>query len=177
MRKLAPLFITTSVLALAAGSVFANDTMNSTDKNGSPTVSDNTNKQPLSYSDKSNTAKGTNAKLDDKSAVSTGMSTTDKAASGQVNSQTSFATDEDKRDAKPDSQSGRNADLSGKPMKAKKAKVAHHVKHHKDSVASTANTGDASVTSTPTEKMEKNPPLSATKGEAANSTTGKSAGQ
>src|SRR5512132_3280617 len=65
MRKLAPMFITTSILALAAGNVLAND-MSSTDKTGSPTVSDNTQKQPLSYSDKSPIAKGTNAKMDDK---------------------------------------------------------------------------------------------------------------
>jgi hypothetical protein len=177
MRKLAPLFITTSVLALAAGNVLAND-MNSTDKTGSPTVSDNSQKQPLSYSDKSNTAKGTNAKMNDKSATgvttSGSMSSTgDKLNADNVNSQTSFASDEDKRDAKPDAQAGRNSDLTPKPAKAKKQKVshAHHTKMHKDTVAR-----DETVTNTPTEKVEKNPPLSATKGEAANSTTGKSAG-
>src|SRR5512140_193972 len=70
MRKLAPMFITTSILALAAGTAFANTSdVNATDKNGQPTVSSNTNKQPLSYSDKSSTAKGTNAKMDDKPAI------------------------------------------------------------------------------------------------------------
>ena len=174
MRKLAPMFITTSILALAAGSALANNTMGATDKNGNPSVSNNTQQQPLSYSDKSNTAKGTNAKMDDKSAV--GVSTTgDKAASDQVNSKTNFATDEDKRDAKTTAQSTEK-DVSAKPAKAKKAKVAHTSKLHKDTTSTTAST-DTNVTGTGTEKMEKNPPLSATKGEAANSLTGKSAGQ
>jgi len=175
MRKLAPMFITTSILALAAGSALANNTMGATDKNGNPSVSNNTQHQPLSYSDKSNTAKGTNAKMDDKSSVST-SSTGDKLSSDKVNSTTTFATDEDKRDAKPSSQAGEKADLTAKPAKAKKAKVAHTSKLHKDTTATTAST-DTNVTGTGTEKMEKNPPLSATKGEAANSITGKSAGQ
>ena len=170
MRKLAPMFITTSILALAAGTAFAADTMGSTDKNGNPSVSDNTNgnKQPLSYSDKSNTAKGTNAKMDDKSSAAV-SSTGDKANSGKVESSTTFATDEDKRDAKASAQASEKSDMAAKPAKAKKTKVS---KLHKDTAAH-----DSSVTGTPTEKMEKNPPLSATKGEAANSTTGKSAGQ
>jgi hypothetical protein len=173
MRKLAPMFITTSILALAAGSALADNTMGATDKNGNPSVSNNTQHQPLSYSDKSNTAKGTNAKMDDKSSVST-SSTGDKLSSDKVNSTTTFATDEDKRDAKPSSQAGDKADLTAKPAKAKKAKVAHHTsKVHKDTTVAT----DTNVTGTGTEKMEKNPPLSATKGEAANSITGKSAGQ
>jgi hypothetical protein len=170
MRKLAPMFITTSILALAAGNVLAND-MNSTDKSGSPTVSNNTQKQPLSYSDKSNTAKGTNAKMDDKNSSTTASSTGDKMSSDKVNSNTSFATDEDKRDAKLNSNTGDNADLTAKPAKAKKAKVSHSSKMHKDKVAK-----DDTVTNTQTEATVKNPPLSATKGEAANSTTGKSAG-
>lgn len=174
MRKLAPMFITTSILALAAGNVLANDTMGSTDKTGSPTVSNNTQKGPLSYSDKSSTSPGTNAKMDDKSSA--GMSSTgDKLNSGKVDSNTTFATDEDKRDAKPSSQAGEKADLTAKPAKAKKAKVAHTSKLHKDTMSTTATT-DTNVTGTGTEKMEKNPPLSATKGEAANSLTGKSAG-
>lgn len=180
MRKLAPLFITTSILALAAGNVLANNTTGSTDKNGSPTVSDNTkNPNDLSYNDKSNTAKGTNAKMDDKAAIGAAADTsttgTTMSATGKkVDAQNSFATDEDKRDVKPSANAGDKADLSSdasaKPAKAKKAKVAHH-KLHKDSVAK-----DDTVTNTPTEKVEKNPPLSATKGEAANSTTGKSPG-
>jgi hypothetical protein len=172
MRKLAPLFITTSILALAAGNVLANNTMGSTDKSGSPTVSDNTQKQPLSYSDKSNTAKGTNAKMDDKASIGATSDTSTMSANGKkVDSQNSFATDEDKRDAKPSANTA-DTDLSAKPAKAKKAKVAHTHKLHKDKVAK-----DETVTNAGTEKAEKNPPLSATKGEAANSTTGKSAGQ
>ena len=173
MRKLAPMFITTSILALAAGNVLAND-MSSTDKTGSPTVSNNTNKQPLSYSDKSNTAKGTNAKMNDNASV--GMSTGDKAKSDSINSSTSFATDEDKSDVKEQSNRKQStaADTTPKHHKVKKAKTAKtaHAKMHKDTVAK-----DDTVTNTDTEKSVKNPPLSATKGEAANSTTGKSAGQ
>jgi hypothetical protein len=145
MRKLAPLFITTSVLALAAGNVLANDTMGSTDKNGSPTVSDNTqNPNKLSYGDKSNTAQGTNAKMEDQPTIGTA--------------------------AKDKPMSADTTDQPAKPAKAKKAKVAHS-KLNKDTTAK-----DSTVTDTPTEQPVKNPPLSATKGDAANSTTGKSAG-
>lgn len=174
MRKLAPMFITTSILALAAGNVLAND-MGSTDKTGSPTVSNNTEKQPLSYSDKSNTAKGTNAKMNDN--ATTGMSTSDRAAgSDSVNSNTTFATDEDKADVKEQSNRKESAaaDTTTRHHKAKKAKVAHHTtKMRKDNTVAK----DDTVTNTDTEQSMKSPPLSATKGEAANSTTGKSAGQ
>ena len=176
MRKLAPMFITTSILALAAGNVLANNTMGSTDKTGSPTVSDNTNKQPLSYSDKSNTAKGTNAKMDDKASIGTSTTATspNMSATGKVDAENTFATDEDKRDVKPSSNAGEKTDLGAKPAKAKKAKVAKHDKAlRKDTSAASAS---GTVTDTQTEKIEKSPPLSATKGEAANSITGKSAG-
>ncbi len=172
MRKLAPMFITTSILALAAGNVLAND-MGSTDKTGSPTVSTNTNKQPLSYSDKSSTAKGSNAPMKDNASM--GMSTSDSATkSDSINSNTSFATDEDKSDVKEQSNRKESTatDTTPKHHKVKKAKVAHHTKVHKATVAK-----DDTVTNTDTEKSMKNPPLSPTKGEAANSTTGKSAGQ
>jgi uncharacterized protein (DUF2345 family) len=61
MRKLAPMILMTSIAF--AGAAFAADTDKVT---GSPTVSPNTsNPQGTSYSDKSNTAKGTNAPMDD----------------------------------------------------------------------------------------------------------------
>ena len=72
MRKSAPLFVLTTIAAALIGgtAVAATGTMNSmstTDKNGSPTVDANTNAAPnLSYSDKSNTSPGTNAKMDSK---------------------------------------------------------------------------------------------------------------
>lgn len=72
MRKLAPMFVMTSIVALAGGTAFANmnDTGTPDNKTGSPTVSKNTqNPQGLSYSDKSNTAKGTNARIDSNSSV------------------------------------------------------------------------------------------------------------
>ena len=81
MRKLAPMFIMTSLIALAGGNALAgmNDatTTTTTDKMGAPTVSSNTkDSQRLSYSDKSNTSPGTNAKMGDKSvAMWNGVST------------------------------------------------------------------------------------------------------
>ncbi len=70
MRKLAPMFVMTSIVALAAGNALANNTK-STSYNStvsSPTVDNNTRSpQGLSYSDKSNTSPGTNAIMDGKS--------------------------------------------------------------------------------------------------------------
>lgn len=65
MRKLAPAILMTSMLALAGGA-YANTDSGKTDKiTGSPTVDANKpGDQNLSYSDKSNTSPGTNAKLD-----------------------------------------------------------------------------------------------------------------
>jgi hypothetical protein len=66
MRKLAPAVLMTSMLALAGGA-FANsaDKVKTDNVTGSPTVSSNKSTgQDLSYSDKSNTSPGTNAKLD-----------------------------------------------------------------------------------------------------------------
>ena len=74
MRKLAPMFVMTSIVALAGGAALANtsDTTTSTDKMGSPTVEKNTqNPQGLSYSDKSNMSPGTNAKIDSSTSVAT----------------------------------------------------------------------------------------------------------
>ena len=74
MRKLAPAFIMTSVLAVAGSTAFAatNSTM------ASPTVSPNTNNpQNESYSDKSGTSPGTNATMDDKSRPTMGSTTDD----------------------------------------------------------------------------------------------------
>lgn len=72
MRKTAPLFVLTTLAAalIGATAVAATGTttsMSATDKNGSPTVDANTTGTPnLSYSDKSNTSPGTNAKMDGK---------------------------------------------------------------------------------------------------------------
>lgn len=66
MRKLAPAVLMTSMLALA-GSAFANsaDKVKTDNITGSPTVSANkATATDLSYSDKSNTSPGTNAKMD-----------------------------------------------------------------------------------------------------------------
>lgn len=71
MRKLAPMFIVASLVAfggnaLATTTTTAVDKTKTTDKMGAPTVSANTNDPNLSYSDKSNTSPGTNAKMGDK---------------------------------------------------------------------------------------------------------------
>jgi hypothetical protein len=67
MRKLAPAVLMTSMLAFAGGAFANSSDKVSTAENptGSPTVSGNKSTgEPLSYSDKSNTSTGTNAKLD-----------------------------------------------------------------------------------------------------------------
>jgi hypothetical protein len=75
MRKLAPAFIMTSVLALAGGTALANTTASTT---ASPTVDPNTNNpQGQSYSDKSGTSPGTNATMDDKAKPTLGSTTDD----------------------------------------------------------------------------------------------------
>ena len=158
MRKLAPVFIST-VVAFAAGNVLANDSM-ATDKTGSPTVSANkTGASNLSYSDKSNTSPGTNAKMD-KSGAPADKSTTAEASKATT-TQVAGAHDEDNKDL--DKQA---SDKPLKTKKVKKSKVAHNTTKNVDKPSTMAPT-DTSNT----------PPLSATKGEAVSSTTGKSAGQ
>lgn len=72
MRKLAPMFALTLISALVGGTAVAamGDaayTAPTATEGASPTVEANTkNPQGLSYSDKSNTSSGTNAKMDDK---------------------------------------------------------------------------------------------------------------
>lgn len=105
MRKLAPLFITTTILAFAGANAFAASQMSdsatnqakptgnsdsstagamapsvgSTATSGSPTVPANTqNPQGMSYSDKSSSAPGTNAKMDT-AASDTSVTTATKA--------------------------------------------------------------------------------------------------
>ncbi|HET9580317.1 MAG TPA: hypothetical protein VFP44_20990 [Usitatibacter sp.] len=172
MRKLAPMFITTSILALAAGTAFANTSdVTSTDKNGQPTVSNNTNKQPLSYSDKSSTAKGTNAKMDDKPAIA---GSSNKALDENTKS---YVSGEDKREVRDETKDAMDADAATAKHKPHHAK-AKHVKHHKSTT--TARRDDTMSSDMPTAKpspSSDSTPMSATKGEAANSTTGKSAGQ
>ena len=70
--------------ALAGGNALATttavDKAKTTDKLGSPTVSANTNDQNLSYSDKSNTSPGTNAKMGDKPMAMWNGTSTDCSA-------------------------------------------------------------------------------------------------
>lgn len=71
MRKLAPVFVMTSIVALVGGNALAtmsDKTTTTSTVTGSPTVSANTKSpQDLSYSDKSNTSPGTNAVMEGKS--------------------------------------------------------------------------------------------------------------
>lgn len=87
MRKLAPMFIMASIVAFAGGNALATttttavDKTKTTDKLGTPTVSANTNdSQNLSYSDKSNTSPGTNAKIGDKPMAMWNGTSTDCSA-------------------------------------------------------------------------------------------------
>jgi len=173
MRKLAPMFITTSILALAAGTAFAGTDVNATDKTGSPTVSSNTNKGPLSYSDKSNTAKGSNAPMNDKAAGTTAP-TSEGTAANDAGKHPDWAKDENKKE---DDKMGTST--TGEKAKVKKAKTAKsetkHTMKHKESVAKTDDA--AGMPTAKPNPSSDNPPASATKGEVANSLTGKSAGQ
>jgi hypothetical protein len=77
MRKLAPLVLFASLAALVGGTTFAATgptNSGSPDKaTGSPSVQANTNNPAgMSYSDKSSTSPGTNAKMDDTTAVTPG---------------------------------------------------------------------------------------------------------
>lgn len=166
MRKLAPMFITTSILALAAGTAFANTgDVNATDKNGQPTVSSNTNKQPLSYSDKSSTAKGTNAKMNDKPAVAGSTATTTDENTR------SYVSGEDKKEMRDEAKETDKA-MAKHPKHAK----ARHTRLHKSTTTARDDTTSSMPTAKPSPSSD-NPPLSATQGEAANSMTGKSAGR
>ena len=143
MRKLAPMFVMTSLVALVGGNAVAAMNDKTTTTTGttmtSPTVSPNTNNpQNLSYSDKSNTSPGTNAVMDDKSKPMAAADT----------------TDDDKN-------------LQRTKKKMKKAKIAAHTDA---TVKSDAAMTSGSVTSS-------NSPTRTTDGAAANSTTGRSAGQ
>jgi hypothetical protein len=91
MRKFAPMFVMTSILALAGGNALANTDAKAgaTDKmTGSPTATANSSSpQGTSYNDKGNTATGTTAKMDAKAStsesnasVSTSSSSSDKVA-------------------------------------------------------------------------------------------------
>jgi hypothetical protein len=158
MRKIAPLFITTSILAFAAGNVMAGSTTVSTDdKTGSPTVDNNTNAQPLSYSDKSNTAKGTNARMNGKSTV-----TTDTSVNGKTATEPDYVAGEDKKDLD-----------HATTTKAKKSKKVASDTRYREGVASgTTSSGLPDAKPSPSSDST---PLSATQGEKANSITGKSA--
>ncbi len=151
MRKLAPMFVMTSIVALVGGNAVAN--MNekttatpsaTTDASASPTVPANTaNLNNQSYSDKGSSEPGTNAIMDDKSKPSVAATTDDDKA------------------------------LRKTRKKAPKAKVAARTEPVVKSDAK--KVPDASVSSSPTTST--NPPTKTTDGVAANSSTGQSTGQ
>ena len=164
MRKLAPIFIS-SIVALAAGNVYANSAAKNatgTDATGSPTVSANTqNPDKTSFGDKSNTSPGTNAKMND------------KAVSGQSSSVSdpNWAANEDKKEHADQAVT----DTSKPVKKAKKQKVAK-AKKHDDTTLMKRDDTMANTQPAPTVDAS-SPPIAATNGAAANSTTGKSPGQ
>ncbi|MEP7069886.1 MAG: hypothetical protein ABI789_11615 [Usitatibacter sp.] len=164
MRKLAPLFVMTSIVALAGGNALATtmavDKTATTDKMGAPTVSPNTsNPQNLSYSDKSNTSPGTNAKMDGKPMGAMGDKPMGTMSDKTSNLGGSYAMDEDNKDG--------TSKMTKK--KAKRTKMAHATKRMDV---------DGTMSTTPTANpASKNLPTSTTNGAAVNSTTGRSGGQ
>ncbi len=150
MRKLAPMFVFTTIAALVGGTALAATTgmttsMSATDKSGAPTVDANTNStQGMSYSDKSSTSSGTNARMDGK-ASSMATNQTDERA-------TAKGVDEDDKSM---TEQKTAAEKKAGKMNMKKAKVAR---------AGNSTTMDRT-------------PINSTNGAAANSTTGSSAGQ
>ena len=162
MRKLAPLFVMTSIVALAGNALATPmaDKTATTDKLGAPTVSANTsNPQNLSYSDKSGTSPGTNAKMDDKPMGAMGDKPMGTMSDKSSNLGGSYATDETNNDGK--------STMAKK--KAKKTKMASTTKRMDV---------DGTMSTTPTANpASANPPISTTNGAAVNSTTGRSGGQ
>jgi hypothetical protein len=148
MRKLAPMFVLTTI-ALACGTAFAatgaTNSTSTTDKLGAPTVDANTsNGQNLSYSDKSNTSTGTNARMDGKAAVTANQMPQHSAAMGMDEDDTSMTSKKTLAEKK-----------KAEKMRMKKANVAR--------------AGDST--------MVNRTPIDSSNGAAANSTTGSSAGQ
>ena len=148
MRKLAPMFVLTTLAALigstAGAATGTTMSMSNTDKNGSPTVDANTTAtQNLSYSDKSNTSPGTNAKMD-------GAKMDGKAAitTKEMPQRTADFMDEDDK--------AMTAKAKADKMRKQKAKLA--------------KAGDSKM-------MMNRTPAGATNDSAANSTTGVSQGQ
>ena len=149
MRKLAPMFVFTTIAALVGGTALAatgtTTSMSATDKSGAPTVDANTsNPQGMSYSDKSNTSPGTNARMDGKAAVNANRMPQHRAG---------MAMDEDDKSMTEQMTTAEKA-KAGK-TRMKKAKVAR--------------AGDST--------MMNRTPIDSTNGAAVNSTNGSSAGQ
>jgi len=164
MRKLAPIFIS-SIVALAAGNVFANSAAKNSagmDSTGSPTVSSNTqNQDKTSYGDRSQTSPGTNAKMNANTTTGQSSSVSDP----------NWAANEDKKEHSEQTATEPTEKSVKKSTKAKH-KVAKAKTHDTTTMRgdTTANQPAPTVDAT-------NPATPATNGAAANSTTGKSPGQ
>jgi len=149
MRKLAPMFVFTTIAALVGGTALAATTgsttsMAATDKSGAPTVDANTNNtQGMSYSDKSGTSPGTNARMDGKAPANANQMPRHSAAMGM---------DEDDKSM---TEQKTVAEKKAGKMHMKKAKVAR--------------AGDST--------MKNRTPIESSNGAAVNSTTGSSGGQ
>ena len=190
MRKLAPVFITTSILALVAGNAAAmgdfkknkkdpaaNPTpatlpSNTTDTaSPSPTVPSNSqNPQGMSHADKSNTSPGTNAKMDSNSSAQTAST----APMSPTTASTSNATE----------RAGKSVDANTALANDDKQALSKQATSERSTIAAEDN----ATTSTHKAKKAKkkvakndnvsgNPPTSPTNGAASNSISGRSAGQ
>ena len=151
--RLAPLFIS-ATLALAVGNAIAADTT------GSPTVSPNTtNPQGMSYSDKSSTSPGTNAKMEQPMGSMADKPVAKSANSTEANLGGSYAKTEVNKDGTD-------------------TKIVKKTKKSKTKVASSTKNSDTPISAAPTANpVAVDPKTKATDAAAANSTTGRSTGQ
>ena len=142
MRRLAPLFLTTSILAFAAAANAAS----------SPTVPANTqNPAGMSYTDKSSTAKGTNAKMDSNSTSATATTSASTATTALANDDKSKLSraNESSVDHTAMGTSSTTTDATTDTTKAKhKAKKAKKKLAKNDHMSATPTNGAASKSTT-----------------------------
>lgn len=179
MRKLAPMFVVTSIVTLAAGTALAASGTTPSPStpasvNGSPSVSVNKQgAQDLSYSDKSPGAPGTNAIIDDKTKATASTDGTSTTVTTDTTGSMAAASNTGKTPLNRDTTAGPESEkeklaadgstTTKAKAKAKKKKVAR------------ADTMTPSISTTPS--TTDNPPTPATSAAAAGSTTGRSQGQ
>lgn len=191
MRKLAPMFLTTSILALAAGNALALGDMHkhkaapSTDTSSSSTMSTDTsssgtlgasngssvssaasptvpsnsmNPQDKSYTDKSNTSPGTNAKLDSNSGYASSTAGTPPMTGSKSTDATAALANDDKHALSRQSYGEKGTIASNDAADTTAPKAKHHAKKKAK------------------KKVARNDTTNPTSGAAANSVTGRSPG-